>query len=96
MEDEFIDGISAPFVKNSSLKIGLKLREVIHLGINKTEFVIGEVICVDVSENHIEKDGYIDIESLSTVGVTGLDAYHEIKKPTRLSYAKPGQLIKEI
>ena len=47
-------------------------------------------------EDALKNDGHIDIEALSSVGVTGLDSYHELKKPTRLSYAKPGQSIKEI
>jgi len=92
----YIDDFAAPFVKESPLKIGLKLREVIHLEINKTELVIGEVLFVDIDEKHIKSDGYIDIESLQSMAVTGLDSYHEIKKPTRLSYAKPDREIKEI
>ena len=96
LSSEYVDGIKAPFVKESSLKIGLKLREIIHLEINKTELVIGEINFVDVDDTYIKGDGHIDIEALNSVGVTGLDSYHELKKPTRLSYAKPGQSLKEI
>lgn len=96
LNTDYVEGVEAPFVKESLLKIGLKLREIIHLDINKTELVIGEVIFVDVDDNYIEQDGYIDIEALGSVGVTGLDSYHELKEATRLSYAKPGQEVKEL
>ena len=88
--------MKAPFVKESKLKIGLKLREIIHLDINKTEFVIGEICNVHLNEDFISGDGNVDIQGLESMGVTGLDSYHEIENGTRLSYAKPGKEPKEI
>ena len=88
--------MKAPFVKESKLKIGLKLREIIHLDINKTEFVIGEICHVHLNDQLISSDGHVDIQALGSVGVTGLDSYHELGKGTRLSYAKPGKELKEI
>ena len=58
--------------------------------------MIGEINFVDVDDTYIKGDGHIDIEALGSVGVTGLDSYHELKKGTRLSYAKPGKSLKEI
>ena len=96
LTEEYLPGMKAPFVKESKLKIGLKLREIIHLDINKTEFVIGEICHVHLSDQFISSDGHIDIQALGSVGVTGLDSYHDLGKGTRLSYAKPGKELKEI
>lgn len=86
---EFIDEIAAPFVAESQLKFALKLRQVIPLEINGTVLVIGEVIHVVCPATSVQQDGYIDIESLDTVAVSGLDSYHTTDRLSRLAYAKP-------
>lgn len=93
---EFLDDFQAPFVKESKLKVALTLREVVDVKQNNTHIVIAEVKAFYVQENAIKKDGYIDIELLDTVCVSGLDAYHQTKRLARLSYAKPDKDIQEI
>ena len=84
-----IDGINAPFVKESRLKYALILRDVIPIQLNDTQLVIGEVTDIICEEAAVKDDGYIDIESLNTVAVSGLDSYHTSQRLSRLSYAKP-------
>jgi flavin reductase (DIM6/NTAB) family NADH-FMN oxidoreductase RutF len=86
-----IDGIDAPFVKESRLKYALTLREIVPIELNGTQLVIGEITDIFCDKEAIKKDGYIDIESLDTVMVSGLDSYHTSKRLSRLSYAKPGK-----
>ncbi|TDF41949.1 flavin oxidoreductase [Alteromonadaceae bacterium M269] len=81
--------ITAPFVRESQLKIGVKLVETQTLKVNNTELVIGEIIWVDVADGCVSEDGYIDIGQLGTVAVSSLDCYHQPNKIGRLSYAKP-------
>lgn len=88
---EFIDDIDAPFVAESQLKFALKLRQIKPLEINGTVLVIGEVIHVICPTLSVQQDGYIDIESLDTVAVSGLDSYHTTDRLGRLAYAKPEQ-----
>lgn len=89
LHEEYLATCIAPFVQESKVKYALKLREVIHLAINGTELVLGEVSDIIVEQAAIKKDGYIDIETLETVSISGLDSYHTSKKLSRLSYAKP-------
>lgn len=89
LEAEYIDGFLAPFVKQSKLKIGMKLVETQTLNINDTELVIGEVVCVDVEEHALEKDGFINVSALNSVAVNGLDGYCSGQLVNRLAYAKP-------
>ena len=85
----FVDGIDAPFVKESRLKYALTLKEIIPISHNNTQFVIGEITDVFFQQDAIKNDGYIDIEALRTVAVSGLDSYHVSQRLSRLNYAKP-------
>jgi flavin reductase (DIM6/NTAB) family NADH-FMN oxidoreductase RutF len=85
----FLKGIAAPFVKESRLKYALTLQEIMPIPLNNTQLVIGEITDIICDEQFIKNDGYIDIESLNTVCISGLDGYHASKKLSRLSYAKP-------
>ncbi|RHW77884.1 flavin reductase family protein [Colwellia sp. RSH04] len=88
----FIDGIKAPFVAESLLKYALTLKEIVPITLNNTLMVIGEITNILCEDSAITDDGYIDIESLGTVAISGLDSYHESQRLSRLSYAKPHQL----
>jgi flavin reductase (DIM6/NTAB) family NADH-FMN oxidoreductase RutF len=86
---QIIEGVNAPFVKESLLKYSLKLKDIMPIQLNDTLLVIGEITNILCDENAIKSDGYIDIESLNTVMISGLDSYHTSNRLSRLSYAKP-------
>ena len=88
----FIEGIDAPFVKESKLKYSLLLKEITPITANNTLFVIGEINNIICHDKAITQDGYIDIELLGTVAVSGLDSYHISQRLSRLHYAQPAQL----
>lgn len=88
----FIEGIHAPFVKESKLKYSLLLKEIMPITANNTLLVIGEINNIICHNEAITQDGYIDIESLGTVAVSGLDSYHISQRLSRLQYAQPAQL----
>ena len=90
---EFVAGIEAPFVAQSQLKFSLELREIMPLAINGTILVIGEITHIMVDESGLKEDGYIDIEALESVAVSGLDSYHQPQRLARLSYAKPDKAL---
>ncbi|PFG58555.1 flavin reductase (DIM6/NTAB) family NADH-FMN oxidoreductase RutF [Vibrio sp. ES.051] len=79
----------APFVLESTLKMGLVLTEHIKIESNQTEMIIGEVLTVHAPERAIMPDGYLDLEVLDLVTISGLDSYHQTQRLYRLSYAKP-------
>lgn len=91
LEVQQVAGVAAPYVAQSQLKFALALREVQKLEINGTILVIGEVMDIQLPQQSIKADGYIDIESLNTVAISGLDSYHKTQRLGRLSYAKPEQ-----
>jgi len=93
---EIIEGVDAPFVKESQLKYSLTLKDIVPIELNGTLLVIGEITHIMCPKAAIKDDGYIDIESLNTVMVSGLDSYHTSKRLSRLSYAKPEQLLTKL
>lgn len=93
---QYLNDFDAPYVEQSRLKYGVKLVDIMHISANDTEMIIGEICELHVDEDGIRSDGYIDIESLGTVAVSGLDSYHETKRLSRLSYAKTDQPLAKL
>jgi flavin reductase (DIM6/NTAB) family NADH-FMN oxidoreductase RutF len=96
LTEEYVEGIIAPFVRDSQLKFSLEVHEITPLMVNNTIMVIGEIKHIIVDELGIRPDGYIDIEALDTVTVSGLDSYHQTQRLARLSYAKPGKNLDKL
>ena len=91
LSEAYREPCQAPFVAEARLGIGLKLAERVHLEINKTELIIGEIQTIYIEPDCIADDGYIDIACLDTVCVSGLDSYHRCEHLGRLPYPKPDQ-----
>lgn len=87
----FHDGITAPFVSESPIKIGLTLAEHQRLAINGTHLIIGAVVHIEFDSNHWRDDGTLALAELGIVGCLGLDSYHPISSGQRFAYAKPNQ-----
>lgn len=91
-----VEGFKAPFVKESTVRIGLALRETIDVALNGTTIIIGEIVHVLVDDQLITPDGTVDHISAKTMTVAGLDAYFQPQLVGRLAYAKPGIAPQEL
>ena len=87
---EYSEKFTAPYVKESKIKIGLQFVEEQKVNYNETIFIVGEIVEIILPDEFIAEDGYVDIEKAGTLAISGLDGYHEAKRVARLSYAKPG------
>ena len=87
--EEYLPDFTAPFVKESVIKIGMQFKEEYHLKINDTVLIIGEIKYIFLPEKYLENDYYIDLESAGTVAISGLEKYHKTMFLKRLSYARP-------
>lgn len=85
----FIPDFKAPFVAESSIKIGLSLADIIDIKLNNTKMIIGKIEWVFLPKNCIEEDGKINLETVDTIAISGLDTYHKTQEIERLPYAKP-------
>ncbi|CAN5242595.1 flavin reductase [soil metagenome] len=95
-EKRYINRFKAPFVAQSTIGIGLELREMIDMEINGTTIVIGEIVHILADDNIIENDGNVDHIKAGTVTVAGLDSYFMPQFIGRLSYAKPAQELTDL
>lgn len=80
---------AAPFVEESIIKLGMKFRERHALDINGTEFIIGEIVSIEMPDDLVSEDGFVSLEQAGTVAVSSLDTYHSTNVLGSLSYAKP-------
>jgi flavin reductase (DIM6/NTAB) family NADH-FMN oxidoreductase RutF/NAD(P)-dependent dehydrogenase (short-subunit alcohol dehydrogenase family) len=87
--EQWEDGFNAPFVEESRIKIGMQFREKHTLDINGTEFVIGEIVSIEMADEFVAGDGFVSLEKAGTVAVSSLDTYHSTSTLASLSYAKP-------
>lgn len=96
LTEEFYPGFGAPFVQESKLKMACEMREEIKIQQNGTHLIVCEIMNVFMPESIISNDGYVDLEQIDSVAISGLDSYHEVKKLFRLSYAKPNKELRKI
>ena len=89
-QQQYVKGFKAPFVQQSTISIGLELRDLIDVELNGTTIVIGEIVQIIVDDQLIAEDGTIDHIKAETMTVAGLDAYFLPQFIGRLAYAKPG------
>jgi flavin reductase (DIM6/NTAB) family NADH-FMN oxidoreductase RutF len=86
----FIEDFSAPFVKESLVKYGLALQEVVPIQLNETFLVIGKIQSVILEDNFLLEDGFIDLHTAGTICSNGIDSYYSTQPLGRFAYAKPG------
>jgi flavin reductase (DIM6/NTAB) family NADH-FMN oxidoreductase RutF len=91
LTEEYLFNFEAPFVKESSLKIGLTLIQTIPIEINGTLLVIGQVEHIFAADKIVSKNGYIDLEEAETVGVSGLNTYYTFKRYREFPYARTSE-----
>ena len=91
LDSQYRDGILAPFVAESAIKIGLELQEFHRVECNGTLIVIGKVVYVEIEDALITNDGSVDLVKAKSVASIGVDGYVGVNWLSRLSYAKPDQ-----
>lgn len=89
-DKQYVKGFKAPFVGQSTVRIGLELCEVIDMEINGTTIVIGEIVHILTEDSLIAADGTVDHVKAKTVTAAGLDTYFLPYPIGQLAYAKPG------
>ena len=90
--EEYLFDFDAPFVKESRVKIGLKLEEMLPIKLNKCVIVIGSIQHLWVDDVAVEDDGQINLELLDDVGIGGLNSYYKLKRIAQFPYARVNEL----
>jgi len=88
LTEEYFHDFKAPFVQESQLKFGLKRVETIEVKSTNTIMVVGEIQHLIIADELVDEQGNIDLGSLNTVGISGLDTYYSLKKIAQFPYAR--------
>jgi len=91
LTEEYMKDFKAPFVKESTFKIGMRLKEVIDIKLNNTALVIGEIENVTFPDESIVNSD-IDLEVARGVGISGLNSYYALKKIGNHPHVRVGEV----
>jgi len=92
LSEEYFAGFNAPFVQESSIKMGLKLIEDIEIKSNGTHMIVGEIEVIQIEDEFVGSDGQLDLEKGHNLCVTGLNQYSSVKKYKHLPYARAEEI----
>lgn len=91
LQQEYIGGFYAPFVKESQIKIGMKHLESIPLP-NGCIFVVGTVELLAVPDAAVNALGQLDMAGVSGVGISGLNSYYGLSRLDTFPYVREGEI----
>lgn len=94
LNEEYHDNFFAPYVKESSVKLGCKFVNEYFIKENDTILVIGAIEHIYFEEGIQSLDGWLRLDDAETVAINGLDGYSLPSLLDRFHYARPGQEIK--
>lgn len=90
LTEQFVGNFPAPFVKESLVRYALTLKEILPIHSNDTYLVVGKIHSIQMEDDLLSPDGFIDLHKAGTVCSNGIDGYYTTKPLVRFSYAKPG------
>ncbi|TDQ31116.1 flavin reductase family protein [Zeaxanthinibacter enoshimensis] len=92
LHEEYHEDISAPFVTESRVKLGMNFIEDSFIKHNGTRLIIGEINRLILPDEAVDSNDELDYEILGTVGTSGLNGYYGVNKIGRYPYARIGQI----
>ena len=91
LEEEYINKIYPPFVKNSPIKIEMKFIEEIKIKVNKCKLIVGKIVSLHLEKKMLEKDGFLSLNKCEIPTISGCDAYSIPEDYDRKKYQKPNK-----
>lgn len=89
--EEYLGACKAPFVKEAVVKIQMEFKDKIDIEINGTILLIGSIESIQLNDDLVDKDGFVELYKENILACSGLDAYFQPEFIGRLGYAKPNQ-----
>ena len=88
LDEEYINNFYAPFVKQSNLKIGLELKEIIKITSNDSTLVVGEIKQITTKKEYLKDDFMFDLEKSGAIAIGGLNEYFTIENIANFPYVR--------
>ena len=86
--EEYVNNFHAPYVKESNIKIGLELREVVDFSFTTSKLIVGELVYASFCKKYITKNKTLNLENSESVFVSGLNDYYLPKKIASYPYVR--------
>lgn len=67
----------------------MKLEQILPIELNGTIMIIGSIQRIEIAENIIQYDGFVELKKIRTLVTQGLDAYFKTQDVCPLPYTKP-------
>jgi flavin reductase (DIM6/NTAB) family NADH-FMN oxidoreductase RutF len=96
LTEEYLYDFPSPFVKESQLKIAVNFEEEYEIKSSNTILVVGLIDFICLPEDSIRENGQIDLNSMDTVCISGLNNYHEVKEIASYPFARPDEIPKHL
>lgn len=85
---QYTEGCPAPYVAESSIKLGLTLEEYLEIEANGTILLVGAIQEIRFPKEVQEEDGFLNLEKAGTVTISGIDSYHQTERLGREGYVR--------
>jgi len=86
LNEEYLSNFSAPFVKESKIKFGLNLKEMIEIKSTSSILIVGEVEHIFLNHEYLDNNFKLLVEKSGSISVCGLNDYYSNKKVFSLPY----------
>lgn len=93
LSEEYSNNFKAPFVKESTFKMGMRFKEAIDIKLNGTVLVVGEIQHLILPDTAMVDDD-IDLEATHSIGISGLNSYYALSKIEKHPYARISEVPK--
>ncbi len=94
LEEEYLHDFTAPYVKESTIKMGCQYVNEYHIKENDTILVVAQIEHLYFEEGIQANDGWLRLDDAETVAINGLDGYALPALIDRFHYARPGKELR--
>ena len=86
LTEDYLSEFPAPFLKESKIKMGLKLQNIIDIPDNQTKLIIGLIEHIFIDDIALENNGDINLQIINDIGIGGLNNYYKLEKIAHFPY----------
>ena len=88
LHEEYLEEFTAPFVKESQIKVGVEYINEIPIQENGTILMIGKIIHIFIAPDAHMADGVLKLDRVQDVVISGLNGYHRVEPIQSFRYAR--------
>jgi len=89
LETDYKNNFFVPFVKDCPIQIAMKYVEEYNIKSNNTKLVVGEIQELYITDELIQKDGFLNLSKGNIATINGLDGYAIPTLKERFEYQRP-------